>query len=268
MIKFIRGSKAKEIPEFSRSLPSYGSGKEKPELFWKDLFDALLRQGYLGEGQNYNAAGWTYSTVRVELKGSKWLKSGGKLMLEETANMNTPNDPNLAPSTSGYANLESKLNQSNQHQIQIPREPKFDRDWIQRFMIGPWKEDGQNKTADVDESVRSKEREIYKKLKEIRSKKAVDTGMTATGIADDTMLQLLTRKRPTTIEGMAKIEGFNIQKAGTLEDMLTYIRNFSIENQLKTDLQDEAKEEIKQKTPNNFSVCKIILYFAIKVVTF
>ena len=37
LIKFIRGSKGKDVPEFLRHKPTYGKGKEKSDAYWRDL---------------------------------------------------------------------------------------------------------------------------------------------------------------------------------------------------------------------------------------
>lgn len=253
IIKYIRGSKAKDVHESMRTKQRYGAGKDKPDLFWKDLFSALLHEAYIGEGSSMNAAGWSYSTLRVEIKGQRWLQKyqlkKEPLMLEETSNMKGVVDEALQPSTSS----SSQSNATPSHLIELPHLPAYDQEWIKRFMIGPWKEDGENKTAQSDESVKTKQREMYIKLKEIRQDISSRTGMVATHIADNTLIQKYCIVRPTTIENMTLIDGCNKMKAENCKDMLIYIRNFSIEHNLATDVIKERVERT-QKTPNTFPV--------------
>lgn len=44
LVKFIRGSKGKDVPEFLRHKPTYGKGKEKSEVYWKDLIKVRDQQ--------------------------------------------------------------------------------------------------------------------------------------------------------------------------------------------------------------------------------
>jgi len=255
VIKYIRGSNAKScVAEAMRSMPRFGAGKSKPELFWKDLFDGMLHEGYIGEGSNMNAAGWTYSTMLVEIKGQMWVRkyqlNKEPLMLEETSNLKGLVDKALQPSEPAGP---SSGNSAANHLIELPRSPMYDQDWLKRFMVGPWKEDGENKTAAYDEGVKRKQSEMYKRLQSIRQDISSRTNIVATNLADNSLLADLCKIRPTTVESMAKMNGFNMHKAESCKDMLTYIRNFSIENNLGTDLIDEPLEPA-QKTPNTFSV--------------
>ena len=61
LIKYIRGSKSKDVWERYQQNPNWGKGKNKKEEFWKDLFQSLLSEAYIGESSSMNAAGWSFS---------------------------------------------------------------------------------------------------------------------------------------------------------------------------------------------------------------
>ena len=68
LIKYIRGSNAAEIWERYKANKNWGIGKNKPVAFWNDLCASLISEGYIGEGSQTNAAGWSYSVLVVEIK--------------------------------------------------------------------------------------------------------------------------------------------------------------------------------------------------------
>ena len=92
-------------------------------------------------------------------------------------------DEALEPSTSKSAN------ESRSNLIELPRKAKFDKSWLERFMVGPWKEDKIVGDVQVkDEAMKIHERAIFKLLKEKRADRACQVGMPASHIADDSVL--------------------------------------------------------------------------------
>jgi hypothetical protein len=82
-------------------------------------------------------------------------------------------------------------------------------------------------------------------------------------IANNKLLITFATVRPTTIPTMAACDGCNIQRAGLCEDMLTLIRNYSIENDLQTDVLDQCATQATQakKTANTFPVSIFIFHY-------
>ena len=92
-------------------------------------------------------------------------------------------DEALEPSTSKSAN------ESRSNLIELPRKAKFEKSWLERFMVGPWKEDKIVGDVQVkDEAMKIHERAIFKLLKEKRADRACQVGMPASHIADDSVL--------------------------------------------------------------------------------
>ena len=54
LIKFIRGSKGKDVPEFLRHKPTYGKGKEKSDAYWKDLIKVRDQRTEIPESISLN----------------------------------------------------------------------------------------------------------------------------------------------------------------------------------------------------------------------
>ena len=71
-------------------------------------------------------------------------------------------------------------------------------------------------------------------------------------VAGDQDLLKLVECRPITMESMKKLDGFSDKKSERLNDMLGLIRNFSIENNLETDV--HLRADVERKTPNLFDV--------------
>ena len=53
---------------------------------------------------------------------------------------------------------------------------------------------------------------------------------------------------------MIKVEGMTKAKVASMEPMLSYFRNFSIENKLETDLHEDQEDKPATKTANPFPV--------------
>lgn len=152
------------------------------------------------------------STIILEIKGQKWLKkysmekftkSKCPLLLSETTNMKGKVDEALEPSTSKSAN------ESRSNLIELPRKAKFDKSWLERFMVGPWKEDKIVGDVQVkDEAMKIHERAIFKLLKEKRADRACQVGMPASHIADDSVL-LWVQNRPIFLKCFVKLRHLN-----------------------------------------------------------
>ncbi|XP_063704544.1 LOW QUALITY PROTEIN: bifunctional 3'-5' exonuclease/ATP-dependent helicase WRN-like [Culicoides brevitarsis] len=86
----LRGSKAKAVPAFAQLKPIYGSGKDKPDEWWKSLAILLDREGFLEKhpvGSHPKRVKMTFHGVGVTKKAQNWMKSGDGLKLTPTAEM-------------------------------------------------------------------------------------------------------------------------------------------------------------------------------------
>ena len=79
-------------------------------------------------------------------------------MLEMTENMFIEPTKDEVVTTKATSPLKS-------HLLAVPSIPIFPQDWLKKFMIGPWKEDAKNLSANKNDEVRKFERELWNMLK-------------------------------------------------------------------------------------------------------
>ena len=83
VIKFLRGSKAKDLPPYAMSNHMHGKGKDRKELFWKLLTEQLLTMGFLHQQQKTGTAGFVFCLINVSREGRVWMSSSStELMLQ------------------------------------------------------------------------------------------------------------------------------------------------------------------------------------------
>ena len=73
IVKFIRGSKSKDLPEWASTGKLYGKGSEKREEFWKALAEQLVLNGFLVYNQKTSSTGFKFSLVGTTQKGKNFL---------------------------------------------------------------------------------------------------------------------------------------------------------------------------------------------------
>lgn len=256
LIKFIRGSKGKDVPEFLRHKPTYGKGKQKNDGYWKDLIKAMLRDDWLDELTKYNGMGFAYSVLQVHLKSRKWLDrkrmdDSLKIMLPISENMVVT--PKKSKVVTVIGQNEPGPSSTNRPAVNgLPRLAIFDKQWLKRFMTGPWKEDGEQLNVEKSKEVELHERALFSMIKDIRTQIAEEKNIAPFSVCDHKELNLLCKIRPTTENSMIKVEGFTKAKVANLEPMLTLFRNYSIEHKLETDLHEDKEDTTAPKTPNTF----------------
>ena len=164
VVRFIRGSKAKDIYERLRSLPTYGLGKDQKETFWSELLTRLLAEGYTREKLKTGHMGMTYNVLALHTKGQQWLQNyerdkSTKMELEMTEFLKLP------------GGVEAKSSdQTVSHLVDLPSIPCHDEALIKRFMLGPWKGDGTQASSVNSDEIRRLERQLYQKLRGLRTR--------------------------------------------------------------------------------------------------
>ena len=218
----------------------------------------MLREGWLDEITKYNGMGFAYSVLQVHLKSRKWLDrkrmdDSLKIMLPVSENMVvTPKKSKVVNVVSQNEPGSSSANTPANNQL--PRLAIFDKQWLKRYMTGPWKEDGENLAVEKSERVKKLEKEIYKRIKEIRQEIAEEKNVAPIHVCSQQEVTALCKVRPTTENSMIKVEGMTKAKVASMEPMLSFFRNFSIENKLETDLHEDEADKSATKTENLFPV--------------
>ena len=169
LIKFIRGSKDKSIFERLRSKPRYGQGQDKKEGFWTDLIRAMLAKGYLGENtKRTKGVKFSYSVIAILHPGRTWLQQyrfNRKATLELETTENLVLNSNTGQNQRMDTVVDVKPSPSAEQTI-LPSVPTFDRVWLNKFMQGPYLDDG---VIEKSESVKKLERNLSKQLRESRA---------------------------------------------------------------------------------------------------
>lgn len=218
----------------------------------------MLREGWLDEITKYNGMGFAYSVLQVHLKSRKWLDrkrmdDSLKIMLPVSENMTvTPKKSKVVNVVSQNEPGSSSVNTPANNQL--PRLAIFDKQWLKRYMTGPWKEDGEELTVEKSKEVELHERAMFKRLKEIRQEIAEELNVAPFTVCGDGEMRKLVKVRPISENSMIKVEGMTKSKVGNLAPMMTYFRNYSIENKLEMDVHEDKEDNPAPKTPSTFPV--------------
>ncbi|ENN72905.1 Werner syndrome ATP-dependent helicase [Dendroctonus ponderosae] len=74
-IMFVRGSKSSKIPDRLRSHPSFGTGKNKSDDWWKAIANFLDLKHYLKQAKSKTASSFSFSVFDVSDEGLKFLNT-------------------------------------------------------------------------------------------------------------------------------------------------------------------------------------------------
>ena len=243
VLKFIRGSRAKEITETMKSKPFYGAGKEMTEKFWSELLDQMVADEYITKKANQFAGptGYavTYYTLILEVKARRWrekyqLNKKNPFMIESHA------------LTAPKASNES-VKVSPEKASKLPLERRLDNEFLKKFMAGPWLDE---KVATKSPEESKIERLLYKRLKNVRSEIANEYDMKPINVAGDDDLVLLSAVRPSSLEKMQNLEGFSAVKCNRLTRIVKTIATFSEDNEI--DLDQPIVEKYTPTKVSNF----------------
>lgn len=175
------------------------------------------------------------------MKGHQWVKDRRKdpslkLMLTPSGRLLDP--PIKSPET------------PSRHQL--PRVPIFNKQWLKRYMAGPWIED--DKSREERTKMELIEKEIFTKIFSIRKEIADNKKIPPIHVCSRPTLQNLCKVRPTTKSSMLMMPEMTRIKVENLEPMIQFFSKFSIEKQLETNLHKKKHQKPTAKTPATFTV--------------
>ena len=211
------------------------------------LNKALLQEDWIREITKITPHGYPYGYYEISQKGRDWLNQKEKdpsltMLLGKSANM-TIDWENEYNYNLQLGNQTSSSQNTPGHN-QLPRFPAFTKQWLQRYMTGPCRDDHQPQPNDLLEKT------LFIQISNIRNKIAKQQGIQPFHVCSRLVMNVICRVRPTTSTSMIKIEGISRIKTKILEPMMSFLKSFSIENQLQTDMHEEEPK----KTPNTFQV--------------
>ena len=166
-MRFLRGSKAKDIYDWMRTLPHYAKGNDQPEKFWSELYGRLLAEGWLREKNKTGTHGMSYTVMSLHTKAQQWLRqyerdTSVKVELQMTEFLKLPGEVQVnAKKTPGKVQVS--------HLVTLPSLPVHSEDLIKRFMRGPWVINDETPRVASDE-IKRLERQLYQLLRALRTR--------------------------------------------------------------------------------------------------
>lgn len=242
-VLILTGSSSGKIKKFANH-KVFGLGKYKKISWWKAFGKCLIDEGYLEE--KACGEGVFGSTVQASQRARDWLNFGGETgskPLKFIPNKNLAAEDKPAVSVAFRPNVPAARNWTQD-------KPWPSRSELSRAMSSPLSKPGlmvdpsspiqqakyTPKKPVVDEKTARLETDLYTKLIRQRNDLAQQTGYTPHSIASNKVLLDMAKVRPSTRDGLLKLEDFpeaKVEKFGA--PFLDIIVSFCKESELKMD---------------------------------
>lgn len=232
IVLHLNGSKSVKVKEWMKKLPSYGTGEDKSQEYWKAVGAMLISEGFLREQASVTDKGKSYSRhesksyfksvytiISLTEKAERWLQSGMSLLLIPTESLRK-----LTTDRSSLANLNHGL---------VP-------------MIS-----SHSRTAETISIMDSRQRLLFDALVKVRNNLAVDHEIPTPGVFDNKLLSIMSEKCPKTIEDLSKLPGVSGNKAERFgQAIVDVIIEFCSKNDV-TSFEGTSKSVAITKVPPN-----------------
>ncbi|XP_078065693.1 bifunctional 3'-5' exonuclease/ATP-dependent helicase WRN isoform X2 [Mustelus asterias] len=255
-VLFLRGSYSQRVQERHRNHHLFGSGKHRPENWWKALGRQLITEGFLKENSGFGKFAVTNS---LTVKGRTWLNKAAAescrtLLLEATKEL-CPSVPSEAQVQSPTSSSKSSQ-QSSPSASQLELQKKSLRDRFGRekgkenekllsavavkshFFVPP-SSGSPVKPIPSGQVISPRELEmqgkLYSKLLAARQKIAIEKDVPPAILATNKILLEFAKIRPTTSDNMKRIDGVSEAKSVVLAPLLNTIKEFCQANELEMD---------------------------------
>ncbi|XP_065490816.1 bifunctional 3'-5' exonuclease/ATP-dependent helicase WRN isoform X2 [Caloenas nicobarica] len=265
-ILFLRGSSSQRLPERFRRHRLFGSGKDRPESWWRLLSQQLILEGFLKEvsGQSKFA-----TTCALTQKGRNWLLKAGSasnpsLLLQSSEDLNLQKPPrsrafpvvSTQRSTDTKGTTRSPVKQLSLFEM-FSYEGKGKSPSRSNNTLNSVPEHLRVKSSPLkppESAVLSREKELetalYGKLLTARQKVANEKEIPPAVLATNKILVDMARIRPTTVENVKRIDGVSEAKSTMLVPLLAEIKDFCQANGLQSDtFPPSGSEDQKEASP-------------------
>ncbi|XP_066261537.1 ATP-dependent DNA helicase RecQ-like [Euwallacea similis] len=238
-ILFLRGSMSAKVAPRFRSHPYFGSGREKPDEWWKAIGQFLDMKNFLRQVKKQNQT-FGYFIVQVSQEGFDFLS-------QETRKL-------IAQPTSEIADQLKKKHQpsgwlsSNKPVADGVSGTAFASKKVQEFS----QTENEN-TEEITETEEEKEerKKFYKLLRNCRSQIADTNNCMPYMIVSDFVLMEMAKHKPTNIEllKLLRIEGLSETKINKFGQQLVNIIKNNIKERSSTDVRKPSIQEVLSRHP-------------------
>ncbi|CAG0884337.1 unnamed protein product [Darwinula stevensoni] len=243
----LRGSNSQRLKAQLQRHPLHGSGKEHSEAWWKALGSMLLCEGYLQQSSYLpSASTFALSTTHLSSKGEQFLKTyveGSEFKLRINADMRMLQQSRVpALPVQSAVPVQPKLVTTSTNKKILPL--MAINEWSQYFdeCSNPVQ---MEVSVDQDDSC---ETELYSILVKVRNDMASEKGIAPYMVASNKSLLAAVRHRPSAVDQLEKVEGFNkvkVQMFGPA--FVKKIVEYSKEKGLKLDIFAEEMQNGNKK---------------------
>uniref|UniRef100_A0A1I8BTA7 ATP-dependent DNA helicase n=1 Tax=Meloidogyne hapla TaxID=6305 RepID=A0A1I8BTA7_MELHA len=242
-IDFIRGSKT-VLTKAARSLTKgedlskhqlFGCGKQRSEMWWKELGKLLRNYGYLIDSKSsFNQFG---CITNISDKAEKWLRGGEKelKLIPSEYLSNSNNIDNGRDSNNATLSISNKV-------VEILSEKLLGIEKLQEYNDAsyyPGVASASAKNIFVYEMLP----QLRKELEDLRYQLALESDCPANSVYSNTVIEGLVKIRPTNEESLELVEGFPEQRRKQfLKPITQLISNFCSVNNISTDSKEAEIE--------------------------
>ncbi|XP_062902863.1 bifunctional 3'-5' exonuclease/ATP-dependent helicase WRN isoform X2 [Mobula hypostoma] len=251
-VLFLRGSYSQRLPEKHRNHHLFGSGKDRPENWWKALGHQLIIEGFLKENSSFKRFA---VTTALTTKGRAWLKKAANescrtLPLPPTEELSLK--VHVQPPTSLPISSQRSPALATQSELQnvslcdrFAREQRkenvklFVASAIKSHLFTPPSSGSPVKTVPSEPTPSPRELELqgklYGKLLTARQNIASEKDVPPAILATNKILLEFAKIRPTTPDNLKRIDGVSLAKSAVLAPFLKIIKEFCKAEQLEMD---------------------------------
>ncbi|XP_072898620.1 bifunctional 3'-5' exonuclease/ATP-dependent helicase WRN isoform X1 [Hemitrygon akajei] len=244
-VLFLLGSYSQRLPEKHRNHHLFGSGKNRPENWWKALGHQLTIEGFLKENSTFKRFA---VTVALSTKGRAWLKKAANescrtLLLPSTEELSpkvhvqppTSSRSSALATQSEFQNVSSRDGFVREQRKEYGK--LFVTSAIKSHLFAPLSFGPPVRTVPSEPTPSPRELELqgklYGKLLTARQNIASEKDVPPAILATNKILLEFAKIRPTTPDNLKRIDGVSLAKSAVLAPFLKIIKEFCKVNQLE-----------------------------------
>nr|CAB3267766.1 Werner syndrome ATP-dependent helicase homolog [Phallusia mammillata] len=232
-VQFLSGSKGKKMFDRFVQHPSFGSGSQHSQKWWRALGKALLSESYLKERQMRK--GSFGASVEIGPKGLEWLGKRNfspklPLMLVPTIDLTNREMRTSSNPTQTTASTENKTILPT-----VPGSGSLSKQQMDKLILGPYLplNPTNNKKQSIKSYTDSDEHSgpLYRLLLALRNDIAQDMDIPPHLVANNKDLLELSKARPSSSEKMKQVDGMSVVKVKRIgSQVLAVIESYCAEN--------------------------------------
>ncbi|XP_064415697.1 bifunctional 3'-5' exonuclease/ATP-dependent helicase WRN isoform X2 [Latimeria chalumnae] len=273
-ILFLRGSNTQRLPDRFRAHRLFGTGKNRPESWWKALARQLITEGFLKESSGTNKFA---TSCNLSEKGRTWLNKASKescqtLLLQPSEvlcsrgytvpsylQVKSSSIPSRERSPVQLQKRQFRERFAHEENVKIPSASR--KSLVRQSQSrSPAKAiPAQSLQPPVSPRELELQGVLYGKLVAARQKLATARDIPPAVLATNKILLDLAKLRPTTMLNLKRIDGVSEAKSSMLAPLLDIVQEFAQINKLEVDKFSSLDSNAEQKLAfQKKSVCSTL----------